>query len=244
MIESTPGWLSRIDAEVMHLLSTMQKGRSKGSGVLEIGTYAGRSALALGASIGGGEILYLCDPYLESPHTPMLDQVDGTRLGPQVPVGRLATCFPTLSVEFLQCKSSELSDRGLRELKVRLVHVDGSHSYDDCRSDILWALSHIDSIMGLIVVDDYRSAHTPGVAAAFWELFLAELFEDCILTDHKAYALIGKQWTGWSRALLRVLDGHVRMYTERVGSRTLTRVLASGKPFGRPDCMAPSGSVR
>ena len=224
VIKATPGWLVRLDAELMYLLATLQRGRALSGGILEIGTYAGKSAIALAAALGPDETLFLCDPYVDTAPTSDTACEGRERLHPETPLANLARVFPLLHVEFLHYPSSELPSMGLSDANLRVVHVDGSHSYEDCRSDILWSRRHLDDSMGLLVVDDFRAAQTPGVAAAFWETYLAGYFQDCILTEHKAYLLFGSGWSGWISWLLPILRGRVGLQEERVGRRTLTRL--------------------
>ena len=51
---------------------------------------------------------------------------------------------------------------------VRFVHIDASHLYEHVRLDAEHARRMLQP-GGLVVFDDYRSEHTPGVSAAVWE---------------------------------------------------------------------------
>ncbi len=57
------------------------------------------------------------------------------------------------------------------------------------------------------MVDDFRSAHTPAVAATFWP-WLTELAEvsALVLSEYKAYVLLGSAWASVTRALPEHLD--------------------------------------
>ena len=50
----------------------------------------------------------------------------------------------------------------------RFVHIDASHLYEHVRGDLATARTVLKPD-GIVVCDDYRSPHTPGVSAAVWE---------------------------------------------------------------------------
>lgn len=72
----------------------------------------------------------------------------------------------------------------------RFVHVDASHLYEHVAGDIEAAHTALVPT-GVVVLDDFRSEHTPGVAAATWEaVFLRGLRPVC-LTTQKLYGTWG-----------------------------------------------------
>ena len=70
----------------------------------------------------------------------------------------------------------------------RFVHVDGSHLYEYVRAD-LDAARTILAPDGIVVVDDWRTEHTPGVMVAVMERVTARELHPIVLTRHKLYAV-------------------------------------------------------
>ena len=71
----------------------------------------------------------------------------------------------------------------------RFIHIDGSHLYEFIRSDIEAALDLADPD-AVIVLDDYRTMHTPGVAAAAWAAVVEERLFPVCLSEIKLYATV------------------------------------------------------
>jgi hypothetical protein len=69
----------------------------------------------------------------------------------------------------------------------RLVHLDGSHAYADVAADIDLAVSLL-APGGVVVLDDYRAPHTPGVALATWEAVSEMSLRAICLSEGKLYA--------------------------------------------------------
>jgi hypothetical protein len=67
------------------------------------------------------------------------------------------------------------------------VHLDGSHAYADVSRDLDLALELL-APGGVVCIDDYRTAHTPGVALATWEAVSEAALRPVCLTDSKLYA--------------------------------------------------------
>jgi hypothetical protein len=84
--------------------------------------------------------------------------------------------------------SSALVDR-LEPGDSRFVHIDGGHQRAEVAHDL--ALARRVAMAGaLVVIDDWRTAHTPGVAAAFWAEVTAGTLHPVLLSAAKAYAVL------------------------------------------------------
>jgi hypothetical protein len=138
--------------------------------LLEIGVYQGRTAILFQYLCREGEQLAVCDVF----DAPLSDDPENRREHTAFDAGLTRQIFeqhflqyhPRLPV-IHQCRSEELEKR-LRGTDFRLLHVDGSHIYRIVQSDLRMARAIL-ARDGVIAVDDYRSEHTPGVAAAIWE---------------------------------------------------------------------------
>ena len=84
----------------------------------------------------------------------------------------------------------------------RFVHIDASHLYEHVRRD-LEAARHILKEDGVVVLDDIRSEHTPGVAAAGWEAVSTGGLRPFGISTNKLYASFGDP-EPWREALLEL----------------------------------------
>src|SRR5579872_1098568 len=169
-LTTIPGWLSRTDYSIMRAVLDLQSRAGITGHALEIGAYEGRSAIAIASGLGPGECLHVCDPF-EPPPNSLKYSNDPTNYKHLARANFEANFmrWNTTRPEIYQCLSSDLADRlAERQGQFRLVHVDGSHTYEDVRSDLQLAKSLLCS-GGVVVADDYRQLHTPGVAAATWQ---------------------------------------------------------------------------
>lgn len=183
------GFLDPIDAMLLMLVDeTLRTAPNLGkSKVAEIGVYKGKSAIALGYG-AKGEDLVVCDifgdteglsaanreEYEVSPYEFNRETFERNYLAfhPSLPVIRdtpSATAFGE-------------ADRG----RYRLVHIDGSHVYEDVSND----LSIVEGMLvpgGVAVLDDFNSATTLGVQQAFWNEYSKGQMRLVFNTLRKAY---------------------------------------------------------
>jgi hypothetical protein len=156
--------------------------------ILEIGSYAGKSTILLGYGLRDHETLVVCDLFGLNPadfQAPTEFMRIGACAGLTIErfhehYDRFHRRRPQLEV----CASSHLENR-IKGRSFRFIHIDGSHAYDSVRSDIWMAVEHAvqDAV---VVVDDYRSPHTPGVAAAVWEAAAANAIYPFCITETAA----------------------------------------------------------
>lgn len=109
--------------------------------IVEIGSYRGRSAIALarGARLGAGCRVYAIDPHLE------FRGVRGGRFGPQ----DQAALYANLNRAKVGCDvavislSSATVARAWPECNVGLLWIDGDHQYEGVRADVDAWLGHV-----------------------------------------------------------------------------------------------------
>lgn len=217
------GWLAPVDAQVLGVLLQLQTERGTSGDVLEIGAFEGRSAILLAKLLQPGEGLVVCDLFGD----PAPDGTNQSENDAQYAALRRATfeqnCRRHLvdQPEVHQCPSADLIDR-LAAGRFRFVHLDGSHSYDVVRSDIDTARVLLGP-GGVVAFDDYRSAHTPGVAAAAWSAVVEGALSVLCLTPSKLYATFDHELPlDVVRAGLLTLDVVVEL--DQVADRPLARV--------------------
>lgn len=226
------GWLAPVDAQVLALMLGLQTSGGVSGDVLEVGVYEGRSAIFLAKLLEPEERLVVCDLF----GSPAPNAVNRAENDAQYGSLQRATfeenCRRHLGdvPEVHQCPSGDLADR-LAAGRFRLVHLDGSHSYEVVRSDIDLArelLGH----GGVVVFDDYRSAHTPGVAAAAWSAVVSGGLTALCVTPSKLYAAVrrGDPSIADVRAGLGALD--VAVEDDEVAGQPLLRVVPPAPAAG------------
>jgi hypothetical protein len=114
------------------LLLYQQAREARGGAIVEIGSFHGRStiALALGSQEGHGAPVYTIDPYVS--FTGPL----GGKFGPQDKIGLLNNLLFTATVPrvwLIQLPSGQVA-RGWQE-PISLLWIDGDHSYEGVKDD-------------------------------------------------------------------------------------------------------------
>lgn len=204
LADSRPGWLSHLDSELMCLLLSAQRAICVTRGLLEIGVYAGKSAAILACAADDSEELVLCDPLIGTAHTPLAKKIPSL----DATARWLREQTPTVDVVDLLVPSSALIGvLGNPSASLRAIHIDGDHGAAVVAADLRYASMRVTPAGGLIVVDDFRTAHTPGVAAAFWP-WIDGMHgpHSVVLSEHKAYVLLGTEWEAVIAALPQSLS--------------------------------------
>jgi SAM-dependent methyltransferase len=192
-LDDVGGWFRRTDQLVMHWLLSYQESTGVTGDLLEMGAYLGKSAILIGFHRRSGERFVVCDLFGEEPPT-----ADNRREAMASYVRRNLTreafelnyrTFHADPPEIVQAPTSAVP--GLVPADTcRFVHVDASHLYDVVREDIQTARSVLRD-NGIVVFDDIRAAHTPGVPAAVWPEVADGGLRPICLTPNKLYATWG-----------------------------------------------------
>ena len=165
------GWFTRVDAALLRVLDTIQRRAGVQGDILEIGVYAGKSAVLLGFLCADGEELTVCDPFEEVPR----QEFEATYL-------RFHERPPIVLRGSSQALASALPDASFR-----LVHIDGAHDYASVRKDIATARRVLCS-GGIVVVDDFTTLKDPDVTAAVLDEMRSGGLVPCMLSHVKLYA--------------------------------------------------------
>ena len=201
-----PGWLNRLDEELLREVLGAQVAWGVRGDLAELGVYLGRSAVVLGDFLQPGETLTVIDLF----DADAGDPANADENSVQYP-GLSQSAF---EAEYLR-HHSQLPRvvRGPSETIVqhashgthRLVHVDASHLHEHVVADLDAARTLLQPD-GLVVLDDIREPHTPGVSAAAWGAVATGGLRPVVLSEHKLYATWGdgERWTEslleWARS--------------------------------------------
>jgi predicted O-methyltransferase YrrM len=191
VLDSIPGWFDAIDRELFRWFLTSGREVSGPGNLAELGVYMGQSAVLLGDHLGADEELTVIDLFESSAHDDA-NKVENSesypglsRQGFEANYRRVHTTLPNVIQDF----SEHIVDH-VAEGSCRFVHVDASHLFDHVRRDIS-AAKRLLTEDGVVTFDDFRSGHTPGVAAAVWEAVANQGLHPVVLSPNKLYATWG-----------------------------------------------------
>jgi hypothetical protein len=215
-IEGVPGWLAIEDVLLMAGLSDLQRQKGIAGNLLEIGAYAGKSAIALGYLCDSGEHLWICDLF-ENPAPSRENQQEKDQWYP----GVSRTSFERNYLEYhaelphiFQGPSSDLVYR-LEPGSFRFVHIDGSHLHEVVRLDVFSAKTLLTS-GGVAIFDDYSRPYALGVAAVVWEEILRGGLIPLCTTESKLYGTWDETLVVNVDTVEGWLEGQPRLRTEVV----------------------------
>ncbi|HXH77208.1 class I SAM-dependent methyltransferase [Nocardioides sp.] len=189
-IGAIPGWFLDYDVDLFRLLLGKTTERLGQGNLAELGVYLGKSAVLLGGALSDDEVLTVVDLFGEDAAT-----VDNQSENDDQYVGLSRAAFEAnyLKVHgrlptIVTGPSESIVDHATRGSH-RFVHVDASHHYEHVVGDIQ-AARELLMDDGVVVFDDYRSEHTPGVSAAVWRATASGL-HPFALSPVKLYATFG-----------------------------------------------------
>ncbi|MEG3630920.1 class I SAM-dependent methyltransferase [Streptomyces poriticola] len=187
-LKDVPGWFWPLDQVLFTWFLQRQTDLGTQGDLLELGAYLGKSAILLGHHLQAGETFTVCDLFgSDAP-----DQANRAEsAGSYATLTRQAfernyLAFHDTLPTVVQAPTSVITDE-VAPGSCRFVHVDASHLYEHVRDDIE-AARELLLPEGIVVLDDYRSEHTPGVAVAAWEAVLNGGLRPVCLSTQKLYA--------------------------------------------------------
>jgi hypothetical protein len=186
-----PGWFPADDRMLFRRLLRWQDAVLPPGDLLELGAYLGRSAILIGDHVRPGETFTVCDLFGADPRSSDVHAEVSAHYGglTRAEFERNYLAFHEQLPVVLQMPTSEVAGE-VAAGSCRFVHVDASHLYEHVRADLLTARTVLRP-EGLVVVDDYRAEHTPGVAAAVWEALLTTGLRPVVLSRQKFYGTWG-----------------------------------------------------
>jgi hypothetical protein len=189
-----PGWFRWLDMTMFRALLDAQAGSEPGV-LVELGTYLGKSAVVIGDHVREGERFVAVDLFGdtvvlgESP-ADVANRRESTKsygtLTRRTFEENYLALHPHLP-EIVQGLSSIVVDH-VEPASARFVHVDASHMYAHVVLDARNARDLLRPA-GIVVFDDFRGEHTPGVAAAVWAAVAQDGLIPLALTSQKFYGV-------------------------------------------------------
>jgi predicted O-methyltransferase YrrM len=191
-LATIPGWLDSVDEELLRFFLRTQVELGESGDLAELGVFMGRSAVVLGDYIQPGETFTVIDLF-EQPATDDANRDENLAQYPNLTQReferhylRFHSALPTVVRGYSQT-ITEYAPHGTH----RLLHIDASHLYEHVLGDIAAAKTLL-SPTGIVVFDDIRELHTPGVAAAVWGEVATGGLHPLAMTYNKLYATWGE----------------------------------------------------
>lgn len=226
-LEQIPGWFWPADQRLFDwFLSDDRHGD-----LLELGAYLGKSAVLIGRHLREGERFTVCDLF-ESEADDAANDAETSRSYATLTRRRFEEnylAFHDTLPDIVQGPTSQILEH-VKPGSCRFVHVDASHLYAHVRLDVLAAKTVLGTD-GVVVFDDYRSEHTPGVALAVWEAVSALGLAPICVSTQKLYATWGDAGLYRSRLLAWLAERPDLWHTvEELVDQDLVRVNLAKKP--------------
>ncbi|GCB46513.1 class I SAM-dependent methyltransferase [Streptomyces sp. NL15-2K] len=190
-LKDVPGWFPPLDQVLFTWFLERQEANGFQGDLLELGAYMGKSAILAGHHLRDGEKFTVCDLFGgEAP--------DGANKAETAKSYSSLTrqAFERNYLSFhdelptvIEAPTSVISDK-VDPKTCRFVHIDASHLYEHVYGDI-GATRDILVPDGIVVLDDFRSEHTPGVSVAVWEAVLNRGLRPICLSTQKLYGTWG-----------------------------------------------------
>ena len=189
-LHDIPGWFYWADQHLFDLLLDAQLETPPGT-LVELGAFKGKSAVLIGRHLRPGERFVVCDLF-GAPAEDLGNATENDRSYRSLTreaFERNYLAFHDVLPEIIHDVSASIVEH-VDPGSARFVHVDASHLYHHVRGDIESA-RHMLRRDGIVVFDDYRSEHTPGVAAAVWQAVAQDGLVPFAHTPNKLYATFG-----------------------------------------------------
>ncbi|HET7351117.1 MAG TPA: class I SAM-dependent methyltransferase [Marmoricola sp.] len=223
-IDEIPGWFQRMDmAMFRHLLAETEE-RLGGGDLAELGAYLGKSAALIGCATRPGETFTVIDLF-EGEAADADNQAENDEQYATLSQTAFERWYRTVHDELpvvVRGPSQQIVDHAGHGTH-RFVHVDASHLYEHVVGDIEAARTLLKP-GGIVVFDDFRAPHTPGVAAAVWRATTEDLVPFAV-TQNKLYASFGddQRWVDVVRDWLTA-SHYWRMEVQQVAGHELVRM--------------------
>ncbi|MEU0743422.1 class I SAM-dependent methyltransferase [Streptomyces sp. NPDC006134] len=190
-LNDVPGWFWPLDQMLFTWFLERQAARGPRGDLLELGVYLGKSAILMGHHLREGERFTVCDLFgSEAPdQANRAESAQSYASLTRQAFERNYLSFHDTLPEIVHAPTSVITQE-VAPGTCRFVHIDASHLYEHVRDDI-GAARELLLPDGVVVLDDFRSEHTPGVSVAAWEAVLNRGLRPVCLSSQKLYGTWG-----------------------------------------------------
>ncbi|NEE20154.1 class I SAM-dependent methyltransferase [Streptomyces sp. SID7499] len=190
-LADVPGWFPPLDQMLFTWFLEQQKKAGIKGDLLELGVYMGKSAILLGHHLQDGELFTVCDLF-EGDAPDEANKAESSQSYASLTQQAFERNYLSFhdALPTVITGPSSLVDEKVAPDTCRFIHIDASHLYEHVYGDI-GAAHDILLPEGVVVLDDFRSEHTPGVSVAAWEAVLNRGLRPICLSTQKMYATWG-----------------------------------------------------
>lgn len=180
-----------IDFRLFDEVLAIQESLDVTGDLLEIGALYGKSTIVLGVHARADETVHVCDVF-ESEAATSANQAENASSYPGLARDKFLANYRTYvkgDPRIIQEWSTVIPDH-VEPSTLRFAHVDGGHLFETVVDD----LRNVKPLLvpqGVVVLDDFRALHTPGVAAAAWAEVVSGGLVPFALSEQKMYATWG-----------------------------------------------------
>ncbi|MEU4996785.1 class I SAM-dependent methyltransferase [Streptomyces sp. NPDC021622] len=191
-LSDVKGWFHPVDQVLFDWILSRQYERSERGDLLELGAYLGKSAIFMGTYLRPDETFTVCDLF----DSPAPDEANSAEMGRSYRSTLTRRAFEANYRSFhdeLPQIVQEPSAGIIAHVEpdtCRFVHIDASHLYEHVHADIA-AAREVLGADGIVVLDDFRAEHCPGVAAATWGAVASTGLKPLCITATKFYGTWG-----------------------------------------------------
>ncbi|MDJ0345719.1 class I SAM-dependent methyltransferase [Streptomyces sp. H10-C2] len=185
------GWFFPADQVLFDWFLSRQQDLTEPGDLLEVGVYMGKSAIFTGSYLREGERFTVCDLF-DGPAEDTANSAEMARSYSTLTRRAFEANYLAFHPELptvIQGLSSVVPDHVTAD-SCRFVHIDASHLYEHVHADIADARDLLKP-HGIVVLDDFRAEHCPGVAAAAWQAVTTGGLHALCITGTKLYGTWG-----------------------------------------------------
>ncbi|MFD5570210.1 class I SAM-dependent methyltransferase [Streptomyces cadmiisoli] len=228
-LDDVPGWFPVLDQVLFDWFLDRQDAAEVRGDLLEVGVYMGKSAIFLGRRLHEGDRYTVCDLF-EGDAPDDANRAESTKSYSALTRRSFETNYLSFHTELPRVVQgpSSLVPAEVEPGSCRFVHIDGSHLYEHVYDDI-GAARDVLLPDGIVVLDDFRSEHTPGVSVAAWEAVLSRGLRPICLSTQKLYGTWGDPEPVQDELLTAVRDrDDCRLSVQHAAGHRLVRLKSQG----------------
>ncbi|MFJ8821795.1 class I SAM-dependent methyltransferase [Streptomyces sp. NPDC102467] len=190
-LDEVKGWFHNIDQVLFDWFLSRQRERGQQGDLLELGVYLGKSAVFMGQYLEDGQAFTVCDLF-DSPASDTANDKEMNKSYSTLTRAAFEANYQAFHDELPRVVQgpSHVITSLVEPDSCRFVHVDASHLYEHVHGDIAAARELLGED-GIVVLDDFRAEHCPGVAAATWGAVATTGLKPLCITATKFYGTWG-----------------------------------------------------
>jgi hypothetical protein len=227
------GWFFNGDVVLFDWFLERQRRLDQHGDLLEMGAYMGKSAIMMRSYLRDDETFTVCDLFdSDAPDEHNQNEMHGsystlTRRAFEANYLSFHDELPRI----IQAPTTVVPDQ-VEDGSCRFIHIDASHLYEHVWPDIAAARNALKED-GIVVLDDYRSEHTPGVSCATWQAVTEGDLKPICVSGQKFYGTWGDPKPVQDELYARLKErGDCWLQMQEVAGHKL--LLAVGKKAKRP----------